>query len=104
MCGLVTWTSVTTNRGDFFDGRFRASNSEDVFDLLKFVVNGRGGVTSEEEDAVNFGFEGFFPIGNVERTSTRSLVKEILGISALTSEKSGIPELPVIDSQLKTHK
>ena len=29
---------------------------------------------------------------------------ETLGISALTSEKSGISELLVIDSKLKTHK
>ena len=64
MCGLVSWTSVTTNRGDFLDGRFRASNSEDGFDLLKFLVNGKGGVTSEEEDAMNFFFEGLLPIGN----------------------------------------
>jgi len=64
MCRLVSWTSVTTNRGDFLDGRFRASNSEDVFDLLKFLVNGSAGVTSEEEDAMDFGFEALLPIGN----------------------------------------
>jgi len=64
MCRLGVWTSVTTNRGDFLDGRFRASNSEDGFDLLELLVNGGAAVTSEEEDAMNFGFEGFLPIGN----------------------------------------
>jgi len=64
MCRLVSRTSVTTNSGDFFEGRFRASNSEDIFNLLELLVNGSAGVTSEEEDAMNFGFERLLPIGN----------------------------------------
>jgi hypothetical protein len=62
---LVSWASITTDSSDFLNGRLRAPNSKDVFDIMELLVNGSVGVTSEEEDPMDFLFEGLLPVGNV---------------------------------------
>jgi len=65
MRGLVSWASITPDSSDFLNGRLRAPNSKDVFDIMELLVNGSVGVTSDEEDPMDFLFEGLLPVGNV---------------------------------------